>query len=243
MLPFWSVLIISLFAWSAIQAETVLITGANRGLGLEFARQFKEKGWKVIGTARKPAEAKELNALGIRIEELDVAKVDSIEKLVQRLEKAPLDVVINNAGVLIGRHDQLEEETQEDMQYSFKVNATGPLLVTQALLPNLRRGKRKHIVNISSQLGSITNNSGGMYAYRASKAALNQITKSLSIDLKPEGFVCIALHPGWVATDMGGENATYSPSQAVASMIQVITKLNPQVNGQYLDLHGKELPW
>ncbi|GAB4235500.1 MAG: SDR family oxidoreductase [Chlamydiales bacterium] len=233
-----------LFTLTYLSAETVLITGANRGLGLEFAKQYQAKGYDVIGTARDSDEADELRALNVRVERLDVANEASIQSLGKKLKGVPIDILINNAGIMRGRNDDLEMIPKEDMQQSFAVNATGPLLVTQALLPNLRSGKNQRIVNITSQLGSIQNNTGGgMYPYRASKAALNQISKTMSVELKNDGIITVALHPGWVRTDMGGMWATYSPEQAVKAMINTIDRLNMQSNGRFLDLNGQELPW
>jgi NAD(P)-dependent dehydrogenase (short-subunit alcohol dehydrogenase family) len=129
------------------------------------------------------------------------------------------------------------------MRQTFEVNAFGPLRVTQALLPNLRLGQRKLIVNMSSQLGSIERSNGQMYAYRASKTALNQFSKILSVELGAAGFVVVAVHPGWVRTDMGGANATLSPEESVAGLVALIGKLGPQDNGRFYDYQGKPIPW
>jgi len=222
---------------------TVLITGANRGLGLEFAKQYKGLGYEVIGTARHPEKANLLKGLGVQIEELDVADPKSISALAKRLKGVPIDILINNAGVFRERNDSFEELDIDEMNYTFAVNSTGPVFLTQALLPNLREGKQKKIVNITSSLGSIARNSGGMYHYRASKAALNMLSRTMSIELGKEGFIVIALHPGWVRTDMGGASATYSPQQSIDAMIDVIDRLNKRSNGLYLDLNGKQIPW
>jgi NAD(P)-dependent dehydrogenase (short-subunit alcohol dehydrogenase family) len=123
------------------------------------------------------------------------------------------------------------------------VNTLGPLRVIQALLPNLRAGKRHTIVNMTSQLGSIEQSNGRWYAYRTSKAALNQVNKTLSAELAPEGFICVVLHPGWVRTDMGGAAATYTPQESVAGLIAVIDKLEPDDNGRFYDFKGTPIPW
>lgn len=226
-----------------LAAATILITGANRGIGLELARQYQGRGDIVIGTARDPESASELKSLGVRVEQLDVTDQESVERLVQTLEGAPIDRLINNAGIFRGRSDGIEDLKMEDFDRSFAVNSTGPIRVTQALLPNLRRGQLKQVINISSQLGSITNNSGGMYAYRASKAALNQLTRTMSLELSRESFTCIAMHPGWVQTDMGGPRASYTVEEAVTSIISTISELNQRSNGFYIDLNGNRLPW
>lgn len=221
--------------------NTVLITGANRGIGLEFARQYQSKGFHVIGTTRK--ESQELNALNIQVEHLDVSDPKTISTLAKKLSQTPIDILINNAGVLEKDDSTLENLKMDALSHSFAVNATGAIFVTQALLPNLRSGKQKKIINITSELGSIEENTGGYYSYRASKAALNQLTKTMSLDLKSEGFICLALHPGWVKTDMGGSSAPYTTDQSVRSMIQVIDVIDQRANGLYLDLKGSQIPW
>lgn len=237
---FWLILMgIPMF----LSANTVLITGANRGLGLEFARQYKAKGYDVIGTARKTTEAHQLRALGVRVEELNLSDPASVTALTKGLDQVPIDLLINNAGILLGQDSNLQTLNFDELASSFALNATGPIRLTQALLPNLQKGKEKKIVNITSLLGSIQNNSGGMYSYRASKAALNQLTKTMSIELEKEGFICVVLHPGWVRTDMGGEGAPYVPEESVRSMISVIDKLKPSSNGQFFDLNGQQIAW
>ncbi len=240
---FFILVLCSLSFFFHLSAQTVLITGANRGIGLEFASQYNDLGYDVIATARSPERAKKLETLGVRIEQLDVANPNSVADLAKKLEGAPIDILINNAGVLHGRGDKLEDVDFEEVERSFDINTIGPLRVTQALLPNLRKGKEKKIINITSRLGSIQHNSGGMYAYRASKAALNQLNKTLSHELGAEGFVCIVIHPGWVQTDMGGSQATYTTKRSVAGMIDVIKQSGRSSNGKFYDLHGNELPW
>lgn len=234
---------LTIFCHFSLNANTVLITGANRGIGLELAKQFEEKGYTVIGTVRNPDTAEKLKSLGVRVEQLDVTHPESVASLVKKLKDTPLDILINNAGIFLGRGDKLQDLDFAEVEETFSVNSIGPLRVTHALLPNLMKGKEKKIVNISSQLGSIKNNTGGMYAYRASKAALNQINRTLSLELGPEGFTCLVIHPGWVQTDMGGSMATYTPVKSVQGIISVITQTNQNSNGKFYDLHGNELPW
>lgn len=222
---------------------TVLITGANRGIGLEFAWQFDSLGYTVIGTARKPERAIELKDLGIRIEALDVTDDASVARLAESLENLQIDVVINNAGFFDRSNRVLEEVEFDVMARTLDVNALGPIRVARALLPNLRTSPQKKIINISSQMGSVTNNGGSYYSYRASKAALNQLTVTLARELEDDGFTCVVMHPGWVRTDMGGSNATLSPEESVAGMITVIQGLTPADSGRFLDYSGKELPW
>lgn len=224
-------------------SQVALVTGANRGIGLELATQLKAAGYDVIGTARKPAEATELKALGARVEQLDVTDADSVAALAQRLDGVAIDLLINNAGVGSQQGDTLAEQDFERMAFIFAVNSIGPMRVTQALMPNLATGEGKTIVHISSVMGSIANNWGGAYGYRASKTALNQLNKSLSIELKDKGYTAVVLHPGWVRTRMGGETAPVQPSDSVAGMIAVIGELQPADTGRFLDYQGKEIPW
>ena len=223
--------------------RTVVITGANRGLGLEFARQYQQAGWNVIGTAREPGEATDLNALKVRVEQLDVASADSVAALAAKLKGQSVDLLINNAGVSGGAR-RLEELKMEDLEHIMNVNAYGPVRVTQALLPNLRTGAGKTVVSISSGLGSITQNTrGGNYAYRQSKASLNMFMRTLAAELKGEGFVCIPMSPGWVQTDMGGPNAQLTPEQSITGMRKVIDNLKPEDSGKFWNHDGSEVPW
>ena len=228
---------------SAVTPSTVIITGANRGIGLEYARQFAAKGYTVIGTARDPADAKELSAVADRVEQLDVADPASVAALAQRLQGVPIDVLVNNAGMFERKDVSLDRVDFAAMEQTLAVNTLGPLRVTQALMSNLRAGKRRIIVNMSSELGSIEHSNGRWYAYRTSKAALNQVTKTMSVELAPEGFICVVLHPGWVRTDMGGAAATYSPQESVAGLLAVIEKLGPSDNGRFYDFKGTAIPW
>ena len=228
---------------SAAAPPTVLITGANRGIGLEYARQFAAKGYNVVGTVRDPADAKELSEVADRVELLDVVDATSVAALARRLDGVPIDILVNNAGMLDRKDVTVDKVDFAIMEQTLAVNTLGPLRVTQVLMPNLRAGKRRIIVNMSSELGSIEHSNGRWYAYRTSKAALNQITKTMSVELAPEGFVCVVLHPGWVRTDMGGATATYSPHESVAGLVAVIEKLVPTDNGRFYDFKGTPIPW
>lgn len=230
-------------ATAAGHSTTVLITGANRGLGLEFARQFSDKGYHVIATARNPGEADELRALGVQVEQLDVADTASVKALSGRLEGTAIDILINNAGISGHGARSFAELEIDKLAQSFQVNSLGPLRVTQALLENLRLGEKKKIISISTIMASISLNNGGAYGYRASKAALNTLHKSLAAELGREGFICVLFHPGWVKTDMGGESAPLSPEQSISSMITLIERLNDSQNGHFLDYQGETIPW
>lgn len=231
-------------AWAELgKGDTVLITGANRGIGLEMARQLSARGVTVIGTARKPAEAAELKALGARVEQLDVIDERSVAALAQRLEGVAIDVLINNAGVGGARAADLEGVDFNDMAFTFNVNSIGPMRVTQALLANLKAGETRQVVNVSSMLGSIAMNTGGLYAYRASKTALNSLNRTLAMELGPQGFTCVVVHPGWVKTRMGGAAAPVEVQDSVAGLLAVIDGLGPDSNGSFIDFQGEELPW
>lgn len=227
-------------------ANTYLITGANRGIGLEFVRQLagRGEGETVIGTAREPRKAAELAKVARRVIELDVADDASIGSLGDRIGEDAIDVLINNAGVGSEGTKSLAAMDVEEMRRVFMVNAIAPVMVARAALPRLRAGKRKLIVNISSQLGSITNNNGGSsYGYRGSKAAVNMLTVCMSNELKGEGFTCVAMHPGWVRTDMGGKNATLSVEESVGMMLKTIEQLRTEDTGRFLNYDGTGLPW
>jgi NAD(P)-dependent dehydrogenase (short-subunit alcohol dehydrogenase family) len=227
----------------ASAARTVLITGANRGIGLELSRQYSAAGWHVIGTARKPESAPELSALGAEVMQLDVTDPGSAERLSRELGARPVDLVINNAGILPMMRT-LEEIDMDAYERVMDVNALGPVRVTRAVLSNLRAGQLRKIVNITSTLGSIARNtSGSFYGYRESKAALNMFTKSLAADLGPEGFTCIVLHPGWVRTDMGGPNAPTTVQDSVRGIRRVIDGLTTADNGSFFSFEGERMPW
>jgi NAD(P)-dependent dehydrogenase (short-subunit alcohol dehydrogenase family) len=234
---------LSSFPALAAAETTVLITGANRGIGLEYARQFAAKGYTVIGTARSPEKAEALAKVADRVEQLDVADGASVAALAARLDGVPIDILINNAGIFDRRDVTFDQVDFEVMARTFDVNTMGPLRVTKALMPNLRAGERKVVIGMSSGLGSIENSSGRWYAYRSSKAGLNMVNKILSQELGEQGFIFTVLHPGWVQTDMGGPNATYTPEQSVAGLVEVIEGLGPDNNGGFYDFQGETIPW
>lgn len=222
---------------------TTFITGAGRGLGLEFARQLCAKGETVIGTVRKESARGELEAVGARALICDVDDQKSVEACVAELGGEALDCLINNAGVY-GKRQSLDELDTDEIQRVFRINAVAPLRVSRALLPNLETGKARKVIQVTSKMGSIDDNtSGGSYAYRMSKAALNMMNRSLSHDLAERGFTCLVLHPGWVQTDMGGENAPLTPEQSVAGMLQVIGQAAPTDSGCFFNYTGDRIPW
>lgn len=225
------------------QQQTVLITGANRGIGLALATHFHQQGYKVIGTARKPSKAVELNKIGVEVVQLDITDSDSVTALKSKLKGRQIDILLNNAG--IGGHStaKFEDLDIERLQTAFNVNSLGALRVIQALIPNLKMGPRKIVASVSSKMGSIKESSGGAIGYRASKTALNSFNKSLSVEFAKQGFVFVVLHPGWVRTDMTSSNATYSTSESAQGLFKVITGLSKADNGRFFDLHGKSIAW
>jgi NAD(P)-dependent dehydrogenase (short-subunit alcohol dehydrogenase family) len=224
-------------------SPSVLITGANRGIGLELARQYSAAGWHVIGTARQPGTAAELRAVGAEVLQLDVTDQASVDRLARDLAGQPLDILINNAGIqsLMWTLDDIDIEA---FKRTLDVNTLGPVRVTRALLPNLRSGELRKIVNVTTNLSSIAGNTeGGFYGYRESKAALNMFTRSLAAELGTEGFICIVLHPGWVKTDMGGAQAPLNVRESVEGMRRVIEALSFADNGSFWTYAGEPMPW
>ncbi len=228
--------------------RTVLVSGANRGIGLELVRQYHEAGWRVIGTARDPEAAKELKAVGddVLVPRLDVTSAESVHELAKSLEGRPIDLLINNAGVGVGLDGgpSLQTLKLEEFEHVLQVNALGPIRVTQALLPTLRAGKGKTVVSITSVLGSISlDTGGGFYGYRESKAALDMFMRTLAAELRPEQFICVPIHPGWVKTEMGGPDAQLTTEESVTGIRKVLDKLTPADSGKFWSYDGSNLPW
>jgi NAD(P)-dependent dehydrogenase (short-subunit alcohol dehydrogenase family) len=223
---------------------TVLITGANRGIGLALADKFSAAGYQVIGTARDPGTASALKKTGARVERLDVTDQASVDGLAATLKGVPIDIVINNAGVKGQDSRDLASLDVNKMIRVLDVNTLGPLRVMQALYPNVQQGERKMFVNISSMMGSNQLNTWGCCAdYRASKAALNAINTTLARDLGKEGMTFVVFHPGYVQTDMNEGKGNITPEQSAAGLVAVITGLDAGDNGKFYDWQGKELPW
>ncbi len=230
--------------------KTLFITGANRGIGLEFVRQYLADGWDIVATCRKPGGAEALNKLadgaGNRLEilALDVADEPAIAALGEQLKGRPIDLLLNNAGVYGPQGRNLGQLDAQDWLDVLRINCIAPLQVTGALQENLRAGSKARAIGISSRMGSIADNSsGGSYIYRSSKAALNAALKSAAIELHDAG-VCVAiLHPGWVATDMGGPNALIDATKSVAGMREVIDGLTLDDSGGFFSYDGSRIPW
>jgi NAD(P)-dependent dehydrogenase (short-subunit alcohol dehydrogenase family) len=225
----------------------LLVTGANRGIGLELTRTALARGDQVIAAVREPEAAAELKAIArptLSVRRCDVASEESIKSFAAGLGAVVVDVLINNAGVY-GGHGSLESLDPADVVATFRINALGPLLMTRAVLPMLRKSKIKKVVHISSMMGSIGDNgSGGFYAYRMSKAALNMLARNLSRDLAGEGIISVAMNPGWVRTDMGGPSAPTSAQECAAGILREIDRLTPEHSGRFLDYRGgADRPW
>jgi NAD(P)-dependent dehydrogenase (short-subunit alcohol dehydrogenase family) len=229
---------------------SVFITGANRGLGLEFARQFATDGWRVHATCRTPASAAELRAIAdhaagrLTIHALDVRDRGQIRSLAADLAGEPVDVLLNNAAVWGPRAQTFGQLDDHAWTEVLDVNLHGVLRVTEAFLEHVARSERKIVIVLSSRLASLTlNESGGRYMYRAAKAGANAVVRSLAVDLAPRGITCIALTPGWVRTDMGGPQAPLSAEESVAGMRRVIARLDLAQSGRFLAHDGSTLPW
>lgn len=222
--------------------STVLITGAARGLGLDFVKQYAAKGWKVHACARSPESLKEVRG-NIHLHKLEVTDYAAVKALASVLKGEAIDVLICNAGVSGSEAGDLGRIDPKVWRDTFEVNALAPLMMAEAFVEQVAASKDRKLIAISSRLGSITHNDGARYAYRASKTALNMEWKSLSKDTAAKGLICVVLHPGWVQTDMGGKAATLTIEQSVPSMVKVIDGLQPADNGRFLNYDGTELPW
>lgn len=227
-----------------------LITGANRGLGLEHARQLLERGWHVTAGVRDPDSATELKALPAGEGKLDVvaydaADLDAPKRLAEQIH-TPIDLLFANAGMMSPETRNFGSAANEAMAMEFRVNALAPLALVEALADKVEASEMKVIALQSSRMGSIADNgSGGGYGYRASKAALNAIGKSLSHDLAERGIVVLILHPGWVRTAMGGPNGQLTVKESVEGQLDLIARAygNPAMSGRFFHVSGQDLPW
>lgn len=219
--------------------QHVVITGANRGIGLELARLYQAKGWRVTGVCRTSSPELEQAAAQV-VEDIDVTSEEAVQQLVVALQDQTIDLLINNAGLL--QDESLGAIDYDSLRLQMEVNAFAPLRVAEALLPNLPSGGK--IANITSRMGSIgDNDSGGRYGYRASKAAFNAIGRSLAIDLKERGIAVAQLHPGFVKTRMVNFGGIISPEESAAGLAARIEALNLENTGSFWHSNGEELPW
>ncbi len=228
-------------------SSTVFITGANRGIGLSLTKLYLDNGWQVHATTRNLTNSEELLSLSdhyssLTIHELDVTNYQQIAQLTQSLPA--IDLLINNAGYYGPKGYGFGNTNVEEWRKVFEINTIAPLKLVEALYPLLLQGQLKKIACVSSKVGSMTENtSGGGYIYRSSKAALNSVVKSLSNDLSEKGFTVLALHPGWVLTDMGGPNALIDTDTSAAGLANVIEQSTQKNSGQFINYDGTKLPW
>lgn len=244
---------------------SVLVTGANRGIGLEFVKQLvalPTPPRHLFATCRNPDAADDLKQIAssnsnVKVVKLDMKDISSFPNIRQQIERdvgdSGLNLLINNAAVC--SRDALDEVSKETMLENFEINVVSPLLLTKELLPLLKKAAmrvntkrlscgRAGVVNITSKMGSLDDNtSGGCYPYRTSKTALNMVTKSLAVDLKPVGILSFVLHPGWVLTDMGGKNALITTETSVNGMLDTILKSTDEHSGGFFNYDGKKIPW
>jgi len=237
---------------------TALITGANRGIGLEFVRRLSLLGWRVLATCRSPGQAEALNRIAaesrqtVEVHLLDTADPQSIGALSAALGDQAVDLLVCNAGVskmkealITGTQGQRIQDADDALWFEvYRTNAIGPLRVAAAFADRVAASERRLMAFMSTRMSLAgQNNSGAYYMYRSSKSALNVIVKNLSIELAPRGITCIAMHPGWVRTDMGGRNADVSPEQSVTGMLKVLLDPKLSKKAQFLDYRGETVPW
>ncbi|HET9238103.1 MAG TPA: SDR family oxidoreductase [Oligoflexus sp.] len=229
-------------------SQTVCITGAARGLGLGYTEHYLEAGWQVLAVARKAKEKDSLKKLaqkyGSRLElfDADLTNHETLLPLKKCWESQPLDLLINNAGILLDGHAEFEKLRLDTLRESFEVNVIAPVALTQMALPALQKSKKPVVAMMSTLMASIADNaSGGYYAYRSSKTALNMVTRSLANDCP--WLIAIALHPGWVQTDMGGAQAPTSVTESIQGLTRVIAGLKADDSGQFRNFKGQTLPW
>lgn len=219
---------------------TVMVTGASRGIGREFVTQYRDAGLKVIATCRDPKRAGYGDGEAYA---LDVADPVNVKNLAEQLDGEPIDLLINNAGINLGKYTNFGNLDYDAWDEVLWVNVLAPLRVSECFAPHVARSERKQIVFLSSIMGSIAQNSGGMPIYRSSKAALNQAVRSVAPDLRAKGITTLLVHPGWVRTDMGGENGAIDAKTSVAGMLETFESLTPSMSGDYVNYDGTPIPW
>ena len=231
-------------------AAAILITGANRGLGFEFARQYAADGWRVFAACRNPATASELRRLAqdrggrLNVVAMDVTDAESVKNAATQLKDVAIDVLINSAGIAGVPGQKTGNVDYESWAHVFDVNTMGPLRVLESFSDHIAGSERRLVVTITSGMGSLADNtSGGSIAYRSSKAAVNMVMRSAAIDLAPRGITCVLVNPGWVRTDMGGPKAPLSPQESVTAMRRLIETFGPNQSGKFYNYDGREYPW
>lgn len=228
----------------------ILITGANRGIGLEMVRYAMQQGWRVFACCRNPNNAESLFKLAklangqISVHIADMQELATLQALSYELRNDPIDILINNAGIYGSDKNKFGSVDVAGWLQAFQVNSIAPLKMVEALSGQLLMGERKLVVCMSSKMASMADNGyGSSYIYRSSKAALNAVVKSLSIDLKEQGIISVAIHPGWVKTDMGGEDAEITPQESVNQIFSHLLSLTLADSGRFIDIDGSDIPW
>jgi len=228
----------------------VLITGANRGIGLEMVKYSMEQGWRVFACCRNPHNADNLFNIAklsngkISVHIADMQELSTIQALSYELRNDPIDILINNAGIYGSDKNTFGAVDVDSWLQTFQVNSIAPLKMVEAFSEQLHMGQRKLVACMSSKMGSIADNgSGNSYIYRSSKAALNAVVKSLAVDLKGHGIISVALHPGWVKTEMGGPNAEITTRQCVDQLFNNLSRLTIEDSGRFIDIDGSDIPW
>jgi len=228
--------------------SSIMITSANRGLGLEFVRQYAADGWRIFAACRNPDAADDLHKLArdrpITVFPMDVTDLSSVRHAAAGLNDEAIDVLVNSAGIIGKQGQRVGNIDYESWAQVLDVNTIGPLRVTEAFVEHVARSGRKVIVTITSGLGSITDNtSGGSIPYRTSKAAANMAMRSAAVDLAPRGIACVLVNPGWVKTDMGGPSAPLRPSESVAALKSLIATFGMAHSGKFFHYDGREYAW
>ena len=229
--------------------KTYLITGANRGLGLEFCKQLSERGDKVLACCRKPSSASELQTLArdtplVEVHPLDVASPTSVDDLKTDLADLPIDVVVNNAGVFGGNHQSFGSIDYDCWREVMETNVYGPTRVAEAFGDHLAKSGSPLLATVTSGMGSIGDNlNGDYYAYRTSKAAVNMVMRNAAGDLRSRRIPVVVINPGWVQTDMGGPNARITPEQSVQGMLSVLDGVSLEDTGTFFNYNGDTFPW
>ena len=224
---------------------TVLITGANRGIGLAFAGHYADEGWRVFATCRDPGSASDLTAIQgeISVHPMDVSDHGTVHALARELDGEKIDLLINNAGMYGSPNQTFGNMDYEGWSETFRVNTMGPMVVTEAFAGHVAASRQRKVVCITSRMGSISDGGGGYVQYRSSKAALNMVARGMARDLASRRIAVVVFHPGWVQTDMGGSSAPLTPATSAASMAKVIAGLGMADSGRFLDYDGSEIPW
>ena len=227
--------------------KTVVITGAGRGIGRRLVELYLKAGDQVVAGVRDPAAARELQQGSgggdLEVCALDVRDGDSVRRLADALGVRPVDILINNAGVMGGDRQSLDDMDYDAWRDALEVNTLSPFRVTTALLPNLARSPQPKIITLTSQMGSLSRNSPGAFAYRSSKAAANKVMQVMALELKARGMIVCPMHPGWVRTDMGGPAAAISVEESARGLLEVIDRLGLEDSGRFWTWDGVEHPW